>query len=53
MTTPTLLLTPRRTALLADHDNALDVLVRIQAPELPAGASSGTIGGWLSAGGGA
>lgn len=37
MTTPTLLLTPRRTALLADHDNALDVLVRIQAPELPAG----------------
>ncbi len=36
MTTPTLLLTPRRTALLADHDNALDVLLRIQAPELPA-----------------
>jgi Ca-activated chloride channel family protein len=36
MTTPTLLLTPRRTALLADHDNALDVLVRVQAPDLPA-----------------
>lgn len=36
MTTPTMLLTPRRTALLAGHDNVLDVLVRIQAPELPA-----------------
>ena len=36
MTTPTLLLTPRRTALLADHDNTLDVLVRVEAPDLPA-----------------
>ncbi len=33
---PTLLATPRRTALLAGHDNALEVLVRIQAPDAPA-----------------
>jgi Ca-activated chloride channel family protein len=37
MTIPTLLLTPRRAALLAGHDNELDVLVRVQAPEAPAG----------------
>ena len=36
MTTPTLLITPRRAALLAGHDNELDVLVRVQAPEAPA-----------------
>jgi Ca-activated chloride channel homolog len=36
MNNPTLLLTPRRTALLAGHDNTVDVLVRVQAPELPA-----------------
>ena len=35
MTQPTLLLTPRRRALLAGHDNLLDVLVRVQAPEAP------------------
>ena len=33
---PTLLATPRRPALLAGHDNTLDVLVRIQAPDAPA-----------------
>jgi Ca-activated chloride channel family protein len=33
---PTLLATPRRTALLASHDNTLEVLVRIQAPDAPA-----------------
>ena len=32
---PTLLATPRRTALLASHDNTLEVLVRIQAPDAP------------------
>jgi Ca-activated chloride channel family protein len=37
MTIPTLLLTPRRAALLTGHDNELDVLVRVQAPEAPAG----------------
>ena len=36
MTTPTMILTPRRPALLAGHDNELDVLVRIQAPDAPA-----------------
>jgi len=36
MTTPTLIVTPRRPALLAGHDNELDVLVRIQAPDAPA-----------------
>jgi Ca-activated chloride channel family protein len=35
MTTPTLLITPRRAALLAGHDNELDVLVRVQAPQAP------------------
>ena len=35
MTTPNLILTPRKSALLAEHDNIVDVLVRIQAPELP------------------
>ena len=33
---PTLITTPRRSALLADHDNTLEVLVRIQAPDAPA-----------------
>ena len=33
---PTLLATPRRPALLAGHDNTLEVLVRIQAPDAPA-----------------
>jgi Ca-activated chloride channel homolog len=37
MTTPTLLLTPRRPALLAGHDNEIDLLVRIQAPDAPPG----------------
>ena len=32
---PTLLITPRRAALLAGHDNELDVLVRVQAPNAP------------------
>ena len=36
MTTPTMIITARRPALLAGHDNALDVLVRIQAPDAPA-----------------
>ena len=36
MTTPTLLIAPRRAALLASHDNELDVLVRVQAPQAPA-----------------
>ncbi len=36
MTTPTLCITPRRNALLADHDNTLEVLVRVQAPDAPA-----------------
>lgn len=35
MLTPTMLITPRRPALLAGHDNELDVLVRIQAPKAP------------------
>lgn len=35
MTQPTLILTPRRRALLAGHDNVLEVLLRIQAPEAP------------------
>ena len=33
---PTLLATPRRPALLAGHDNTLEVLVRLQAPDAPA-----------------
>ena len=33
---PVLLATPRRSALLASHDNTLEVLVRIQAPDAPA-----------------
>ena len=36
MTTPTMIITPRRPALLVGHDNELDVLVRIQAPDAPA-----------------
>ena len=36
MTTPTMIITPRRPALLAGHDNELDVLVRVQAPDAPA-----------------
>ena len=35
MTTPNVILTPRKSALLAEHDNIVEVLVRIQAPELP------------------
>lgn len=35
--TPDLLLLPRRAALLAGHDNTLDVLVRLQAPPTPSG----------------
>lgn len=35
MTTPTMLITPRRAALLAGHKNELDVLVRVQAPPAP------------------
>jgi Ca-activated chloride channel family protein len=40
MTIPTLLITPHRAALLAGHDNELDVLVRVQAPQAPAGTPS-------------
>jgi Ca-activated chloride channel family protein len=36
MTTATMIITPRRPALLAGHDNELDLLVRIQAPDAPA-----------------
>ncbi len=36
MTAPTLIITARRPALLAGHDNELDVLVRVQAPDAPA-----------------
>jgi len=36
MTTPTMIITARRPALLAGHDNELDVLVRVQAPDAPA-----------------
>jgi Ca-activated chloride channel family protein len=36
MTTPKMIITARRPALLAGHDNELDVLVRIQAPDTPA-----------------
>jgi Ca-activated chloride channel family protein len=35
MKTPTMLITPRRAALLAGHENELDVLVRVQAPPAP------------------
>ena len=35
MKEPTLIVTPRRAALLAGHDNELDVLVRVQAPPAP------------------
>jgi Ca-activated chloride channel family protein len=35
MTNPTLIFTPRRDALLAGHDNSLDVLVRVQVPDAP------------------
>ena len=37
---PTLVLTPRRSALLAGHDNTLDVLVRVQAPDAPVTAAA-------------
>ena len=36
MTTPKMIITARRPALLAGHDNELDVLVRVQAPDAPA-----------------
>lgn len=39
MTTPTLVLTPRRAAVLADFDNTFDVLVRVQAPDMPTDAA--------------
>jgi Ca-activated chloride channel homolog len=35
MTTPKLIITPRRPALLSGHDNQLEVLVRVQAPPAP------------------
>jgi len=35
MTAPQLIITPQRSALLAGHDNELDVLVRVQAPPAP------------------
>ena len=35
---PRLRLEPRRGALLAGHDNTLDVLVRIEAPSAPSDA---------------
>jgi Ca-activated chloride channel family protein len=35
MNFPSVLITPRRSALLAGHDNTLDVLVRVQAPDAP------------------
>jgi len=38
MTAPTLILTPRRPALLAGFDNTVDVLVQVQAPVVPASA---------------
>jgi Ca-activated chloride channel family protein len=34
-----LVMTPRRSALLAGHDNTLDVLVRVQAPDAPTAAT--------------
>ena len=37
MTSPTLLLKPRKSALLANHDNTLDLLVQVQAPDAPEG----------------
>lgn len=40
MTAPSLLLTPLRGALLAEHDNTLDVLVRVQAPDAPEDAAN-------------
>lgn len=38
MSTPKLIITPRRPAVLADLPATLDVLVRVQAPDMPAGA---------------
>ena len=35
---PKLIITPRRPAVLADFPATLDVLVRVQAPDMPAGA---------------
>ena len=37
MNTPKLIITPRRPAVLADFPATVDVLVRVQAPDLPAG----------------
>lgn len=39
MPQPTLTLTPRKSALLVGHDNRLDLLVRVQGPELPPGTT--------------
>jgi Ca-activated chloride channel family protein len=41
MNSPKILLEPRRAALLAGHDNVLDVVVRLQAPDMPAGPMPG------------
>jgi Ca-activated chloride channel family protein len=38
MNTPKLIITPRRPAVLADFPATVDVLVRVQAPDMPAGA---------------
>lgn len=38
MNTPKLIITPRRPAILADFPGTVDVLVRVQAPDMPAGA---------------
>ena len=37
---PSLLASPRRPALLAGHDDTLEVLVRLQAPDAPADCRS-------------
>jgi len=40
MNTPKLIITPRRPAVLADFPATVDVLVRVQAPDLPAGVQA-------------
>ena len=37
--TTTLLISPRRPALVSGFDNTVDLLVRLQAPTAPAGAA--------------
>lgn len=39
MTNPTALMTPRRPALVSGFDNAVDLLVRVQAPAMPKATS--------------